>query len=289
MKGFIRFLVIFGSILLLSAFLTPLLYDFLPFKFERIFNRLVMIGTLLAIVIFVRIKKETLRRFGLLWEKNSLSLLAMGFLAGILTLLLTSALNIVFNNARFVIPSLSLMDWVSKVSLALATGLLIGVIEEFFFRGFIFRFLQKAFKNRVLIAVLVTCVFYSLIHFIGMKKIFIGPDPDFIDGLKLIGAPFVSLAEWPRFWPEAVGLFLFGFALNTAAYKSGSLYPSIGLHAGCVFFIRLDDLFIKFQGERTMFWGSKLVYDGVIGWVFLMLLACILYRTLRPSSVAAKS
>ncbi|HPW77588.1 MAG TPA: CPBP family glutamic-type intramembrane protease [Candidatus Omnitrophota bacterium] len=289
MKGFIRFLVIFGSILLLSAFLTPLLYDFLPFKFERIFNRLVMIGTLLAIVIFVRIKKETLRRFGLLWEKNSLSLLAMGFLAGILTLLLTSALNIVFNNARFVIPSLSLMDWVSKVSLALATGLLIGVIEEFFFRGFIFRFLQKAFKNRVLIAVLVTCVFYSLIHFIGMKKIFIGPDPDFIDGLKLIGAPFVSLAEWPRFWPEAVGLFLFGFALNTAAYKSGSLYPSIGLHAGCVFFIRLDDLFIKFQGERTMFWGSKLVYDGVIGWVFLMLLACILYRTLRPSSVVAKS
>jgi membrane protease YdiL (CAAX protease family) len=289
MKGFIRFLVIFGSILLLSAFLTPLLYDFLPFKFERIFNRLVMIGTLLAIVIFVRIKKETLRRFGLLWEKNSLSLLAMGFLAGILTLLLTSALNIVFNNARFVIPSLSLMDWVSKVSLALATGLLIGVIEEFFFRGFIFRFLQKAFKNRVLMAVLVTCVFYSLIHFIGMKKIFIGPDPDFIDGLKLIGAPFVSLAEWPRFWPEAVGLFLFGFALNTAAYKSGSLYPSIGLHAGCVFFIRLDDLFIKFQGERTMFWGSKLVYDGVIGWVFLMLLACILYRTLRPSSVVAKS
>ncbi|HOG23908.1 MAG TPA: CPBP family glutamic-type intramembrane protease [Candidatus Omnitrophota bacterium] len=289
MKGFIRFLVIFGSILLLSAFLTPFLYDFLPFKFERIFNRLVMIGTLLAIVIFVRIKKETLRRFGLLWEKNSLSLLAMGFLAGILTLLLTSALNIVFNNARFVIPSLSLMDWVSKVSLALATGLLIGVIEEFFFRGFIFRFLQKAFKNRVLMAVLVTCVFYSLIHFIGMKKIFIGPDPDFIDGLKLIGAPFVSLAEWPRFWPEAVGLFLFGFALNTAAYKSGSLYPSIGLHAGCVFFIRLDDLFIKFQGERTMFWGSKLVYDGVIGWVFLMLLACILYRTLRPSSVAAKS
>ena len=275
MKGFIRFLVIFGSILLLSAFLTPFLYDFLPFKFERIFNRLVMIGTLLAIVIFVRIKKETLRRFGLLWEKNSLSLLAMGFLAGILTLLLTSALNIVFNNARFVIPSLSLMDWVSKVSLALATGLLIGVIEEFFFRGFIFRFLQKAFKNRVLMAVLVTCVFYSLIHFIGMKKIFIGPDPDFIDGLKLIGAPFVSLAEWPRFWPEAVGLFLFGFALNTAAYKSGSLYPSIGLHAGCVFFIRLDDLFIKFQGERTMFWGSKLVYDGVIGWVFLMLLACI--------------
>lgn len=132
-------------------------------------------------------------------------------------------------------------------------------------------------------------MFFTPDPFHWNEKIFIGPDPDFIDGLKLIGAPFVSLAEWPRFWPEAVGLFLFGFALNTAAYKSGSLYPSIGLHAGCVFFIRLDDLFIKFQGERTMFWGSKLVYDGVIGWVFLMLLACILYRTLRPSSVAAKS
>lgn len=289
MKGFIRFVVIFGSILLLSAFLAPFLYDFLPFKFERIFNRLVMIGTLLAIAIFVRIKKETLCRFGLLWGRRSLPLLMTGFLAGILTLLLTSALNVVLDNARFVIPSLSLMDWVSKVSLALATGLLIGVIEEFFFRGFIFRFLLQSFKNRVLMAVFVTCVFYSLIHFIGMKKIFIGPDPDFIDGLKLIGAPLMSLAEWPRFWPEAVGLFLFGFALNGAVYKSGSLYPSIGLHAGCVFFIRLDDLFIKFQGERTMLWGSKLVYDGVIGWVFLVLLACILYRVLRPSSATEKS
>ena len=60
MKGFLKFIAIFASILIIAALLSPILYDFLPFKFERIFNRIVMIGTLLAIVIFVRVKKENL-------------------------------------------------------------------------------------------------------------------------------------------------------------------------------------------------------------------------------------
>jgi len=286
-KGFLRFLVIFGSVLLLSAFLAPILYDFLPFKFEKIFNRLVMIGTLLAIVIFVRIKKETLIRLGLIWRDTSPGFLTFGFFAGILTLSLTSAINILSGNAYFVIPEFAVSEWIGKISLALFTGLLIGVIEEFFFRGFIFRELERILKGRVLIAILITSVFYSVIHFIGMKKLLIGPDPGFLDGLKLIGAPFLSFLDWPRFWPEAVGLFFFGLALNAAVFKTGSLYPAIGLHAGCVFFIRLDDLFVKFQGERTFLWGSKVVYDGLLGWLLLVCLTVFLYKTLKPDSDAS--
>lgn len=289
MKGFLKFTAVFAGILLLSAFLTPILFDFLPFKFERIFNRLVMIGTLLAIVVFVRIRKETLIRFGLIWDKASPGLFAAGFLAGILVLSATSALNVTFGHARFVVPSFSAAEWGSKLLLAFFTGLLIGVIEEFFFRGFVFRQLQGILKGCVVPAVLVTSVFYGLIHFIGMKKIFVGPDPGFSDGLKLIAAPFISLMDWPNFWPEAVGLFLFGIALNSAVCRTGSLYPSIGLHAGCVFFIRLDDLFLKFQGPKTLFWGSKIVYDGMVGWAFLALLAIILYKGLRPADGTPKA
>ena len=293
MKKFLKFIGVFGGILLLSAFLAPILYDFFqtfhPYKFERIFNRLVMIGTLVAAVFFVRIKKETLVKFGLTWGFSSFRLLVTGFLTGIVMLGAVSMLGFLSGRAVLNIESMPWIRWAVKIAAALGAGLLIGVTEEFFFRGFIFRSLQTAFKNKVFLSVLAATLFYSSIHFIGMKKIFVSSDPNFIDGLRLIGAPFVSLAAWPQFWPQAVGLFIFGLALNGAVCRSGSLYPSIGLHAGCVFFVRLDDLFTRFQGEKSFFWGSKILYDGVVGWLFLIFTAVLLWSILKPSGVATAS
>jgi len=288
MKGFLKFVGIFAFILLAAAFLSPILYDFLPFKFERIFNRIVMIGTLLAIVIFVRVKKESLIRFGLMWRKESAGYLAAGLLTGILALALAEVVRVTLGHAVWAPKDLSWLSWTGKFAAAIGTGLLIGVIEEFFFRGFIFRSLLRILKDRAVLSILITSVFYSIIHFIGMKKIFVGSDPSFVDGLRLIGAPFVSLGKWPQFWPAAVGLFLFGLALNAAAIKSGSLYPCIGLHAGCVMFIRVDDLFLKFQGPKSFFWGSKIIYDGIVGWGFLVLIGVVLWFLLKRSPDTTK-
>jgi membrane protease YdiL (CAAX protease family) len=291
MKGFLKFIAIFAAILILSAALAPLFYYFFqtfhPYKFERIFQRIVMILSLVAVAFFVRVKKETLASYGILWKPQSLGLLLKGFLLGMLVLGTVGVLRVIFGKAVFDPDAFTAWQWIGKFFAALATGLLIGVMEEFFFRGFIFRSLMHLLKNRVFLSVLITTAFYAIIHFIGMKKIFVDSTPSFIDGLRLIGAPFLSLAEWPRFWPEAVGLFLFGLALNGAAYKSGSLYPSIGLHAGCVFFVKLDDSFLQFHSDRTFFWGSKILYDGLMGWLFLGLMALILWMVLKPSGASA--
>ncbi len=291
MKGFLKFIAIFGAILILSAALAPLFYYFFqtfhPYKFERIFQRIVMILSLVAVAFFVRVKKETLVSYGILWKPQSLGLLLKGFLLGMLVLGTVGVLRVIFGKAVFDPDTFTVWQWAGKFFAALATGLLIGVMEEFFFRGFIFRSLMHLLKNRVFLSVLITTSFYAIIHFIGMKKIFVDSTPDFIDGLRLIGAPFLSLAQWPQFWPEAVGLFMFGLALNGAAYKSGSLYPSIGLHAGCVFFVKLDDSFLQFHSDRTFFWGSKILYDGLMGWLFLGLMALILWTMLKPSGSSA--
>jgi len=293
MKGFLKFLAIFSGILILSAALAPLFYDFFqtfhPYKFERIFQRIVMILSLVAVACFVRVKKETLVNFGLIWKQKSSGLFGKGFLAGILVLGLVGALRVFFGQAVFAPDSFTWVGWIVKFVLALGTGLLIGCLEEFFFRGFIFRSLMHLSRNRVFVSIVITALFYSIIHFIGMKKIFIDSEPNFIDGLRLIGAPFLSLAEWPKFWPEAVGLFLFGLALNSAAYRSGSLYPSIGFHAGCVFFVKLDDSFLQYQTGRSFFWGSKILYDGFLGWFLLGLMVLIFWLSLKPSGSAAVS
>lgn len=288
MKGFLKFILIFAGILLLSAFLAPFFYDFFDtfhhYKFERIFQRIVMIFSLVAVACFVRVKKETLVNYGLVWKPQSLGLFGKGFMAGVLVLGLVGVVRVLAGQAVFSPDAFSLGGWALKFALAFGTGLLIGAMEEFFFRGFIFRSLMHLMKNRLFLSILITTSFYAIIHFIGMKKIFVDSDPNFIDGLRLIGAPFLSLAEWPKFWPEAVGLFLFGLALVVAAYRSGSLYPAIGLHAGCVFFVKMDDSFLQFHAGRTFFWGSKILYDGVMGWCFLLVLALILWVSLKPAA-----
>ena len=289
MKGFLKFVGIFAGIILLSAVLAPLFYDFFqtfhPYKFERIFTRIVMILSLVAVACFVRVKKKMLTSYGLAWKPQSLELLGKGFKAGVLVLGVVGILRFLLGQAVFAPDSLSWEGWIAKVFLALGTALLIGFMEEFFFRGFVFRSLMHLLRDRVFLSVMITTSFYAIIHFIGMKKTFVDSSPDFIDGLRLVGAPFLFLAQWPKFWPEAVGLFLFGLVLNGAAYRSGSLYPGIGLHAGCVFCVRLDDSFLQYHTGWTLFWGSKVLYDGFVGWLFLGAMALALW--MAPKSAAS--
>ena len=115
----------------------------------------------------------------------------------------------------------------------------------------------------------------------------ISPDPGFLDSLKMIAAPVQSFADWQAVWPAFIGLFFFGMILNYCAVRTRSLYPSIGLHAGCVFFIRLDDLCMSFQGGKSLLWGSKILYDGVVGWLSLILVAAFLWKILKPQSAKA--
>jgi len=291
MKGFLKFILVFAAILLLSAFLAPLFYAFFEtfhhYKFERIFQRIVMILSLVAAALFVRVKKENLVAYGLTWKPESVRLLCKGFVLGLLVLGTVGLLRVVFGQVVFDPDTFSWGGWIAKFLMALGTGLLIGVMEEFFFRGFIFRSLLGLMKNRLFLSVLITTSFYAIIHFIGLKKIFVDSTPTFIDGLRMIGAPFLSLAEWPKFWPQATGLFLFGLALMGAAYRSGSLYPAIGLHAGCVFYVKLDDSFMQFHTAPSFFWGSKILYDGVLGWIFLSVMALCLWIFVKPSGTNA--
>lgn len=285
MKSLLKLVLIFSGILLISALLAPVLFDFLPYKFERIFNRIVMIASLVAVLVFVRINAATLEGYGLTWKSESPRLFLIGFLSGLVTLGSLAVLKAFCGVARWSPESMALTAVFLKILGVFGAAVLIGVIEEFFFRGFIYDSLKKVFRGRVLCAILVTSVFYSLIHFIGEKKPFIGPDPIFSDSLKLIVTPLTSLLEWQSFWRGAVGLFLFGIVLSIASIRSRSLYPSIGLHAGCVFFVKLDGLFVDFSNDYPFLWGSAKMYDGLSGWLFLTLLGVVALRFLLKQKV----
>lgn len=284
MKGFLKFVVVFSGILLLSAVLAPVLHPFLPYSFARVFNRLVMVSALLAVLIFVRFRKVMFVQFGMDWRKDSRRLFLTGFLTGTIVLVFFTITQLLTGNAALSLRDLSWQRWVFKFASCLGGGLLIGIMEEFFFRGFIFTTLRdKMFRGSVPLAMVVTSFFYAAIHFVSIRKPVISQAPGFMDSLKMIVAPIQSFADWQAVWPAAIGLFLFGMVLNYCAVRTRSLYASIGLHAGAVFFVRVIGLFVVFLEKNVLFWSTKKVYDGALGWIFLLLIGWILSKLLRKA------
>ena len=275
MKSFLKGIAVFFGILFLSAVLVPLLYPHLPFKFERIFNRLVMVFSLAAIAAFVRIRREEWNRFGLAWRENSAFLFAMHFLAGLAILSLLVGAQIASGKTVWLVRSAQPFEWMIRLLVALLAGVAVGVLEEFFFRGIVYTRLSDRLSGNIPASIAITSVLYALIHFLGHNKPWIGPHPDFQDSLRLITAALEPLRHWQEILPEAFGLFLFGILLNLLLVRTGSLYPSMGLHAGCVFFIKLDG-FIVDSREASLFLGTPKMLDGILGWFLLLVLGVFL-------------
>jgi membrane protease YdiL (CAAX protease family) len=287
MKSFLKTLAIVLGALLLSAFLAPLLVQFLPFKFEKIFNRLIMIFTLLAAAFFVRLDFKKIKTYGLTWTAGSRFQILAGFLGGVLILSLLTLVKIKAGMAYWDISGLHAGTWIYKYIVIVLTAFLIGMIEEFFFRGVIYRSLKEKAGWSLFCAVLLTSIFYSLVHFVNIEKPYIDATPTFWDSLKLIAAPFKSFLNWREYWRGAAGLFLFGVILNLLAIRSKSLWISIGLHAGCVFFVKMDGHYVEFLNNSPLLWGSGKMYDSAAGWIALILLGFGLWPMAKPFKESA--
>src|SRR3989338_758343 len=82
-KTVLQFAAGFLVVLAVSAVLAPWLHTFLPFKFDRILRRLIMIGTIALSLWLLRVRRESLGRMGLGWGPGAGRLFKTGFFVGI--------------------------------------------------------------------------------------------------------------------------------------------------------------------------------------------------------------
>lgn len=274
MKKTITFLLTFSFIIIVSAFLAPYLATFLDFKFHRIFSRCVTVGVIgWALIAFVRADKASLRevfkRYGLKWKRrDSRAAIMQGFFItfGILTALMLLQLVL---GARIFHLNIK-TKWPLQLIEYTAACFIIAFIEEFFFRGLIF---QKLRKWSVFGAVVITNSFYAVVHFLKAPDLVISETPTVYDSFRLIGALLQPLFDPMSLLVGFVGLFIFGLILTYPVHKTGSLYYSIGIHAGAVFFLKIDGFFLNVNHEMPqLLYGDKNVYTGILGWIFM---ACI--------------
>ena len=273
----VTFLAVAAAVLVSGVVLAPLVARVLPYPFPRVLSRVLMIEAILAVFVFVRVRREMVVRFGLAWMPGSGRQMWTGFVAGLAGLVLFSVVSVTVGNAVLAPRHVGWTGWAGRIGMGLMTSILVGGLEEFFFRGFVFTWVQdRLFGGRALPAAMAASVAYAVIHFLHPQQSTISATPGVADSVRLILAPLQSLADWPSRWPAGVGLLLFGLVLNYCRIRTGALYPSIGLHAGCVAFLQVSGLFLRFGPTGGLLWSTKLVYDGAVCWLFLLLIGLAL-------------
>jgi uncharacterized protein len=252
------------------------------YSFSRIFNRLFMV---LGIVIFFPclrfLKIRSAAQLGLSNLRRDYGDVLTGVFLAVASFAVVVGIMAVVNVFH---PTLRLAfaEGMARILEAVMAGLTVGVIEEVFFRGMIFKGLREDWG--LWGAYVAANAFYAATHFIKPAQ------QSYPEGLNpWLG--FVHLAHTFQLFMDPAGivagffgLFLLGLVLSYAFVRTGSLYLSIGLHMGWVMGIKT----IKVYGTYTRpdlgwFFGStdpKFV-SGVVTWVGFVAVALVVHRLTR--------
>ncbi len=168
-----------------------------------------------------------------------------------------------------------------KVALGLIGAILIGLMEETFFRGFVFRTFYTALKP--VPAIIGSSLFFAYLHFKMADEVMEHIPPaqiGFDDSLVAIWGTLTAFTT--GFDPLLFfNLFLVGVLLCLAFLYTKNLWTCVGLHAGWVVCIQsLFKTFNEVEGAHPFF-GTERVADGYLVTLFLIgfvVLFCLLMK-----------
>ncbi|TCT21992.1 CPBP family intramembrane glutamic endopeptidase [Thiobaca trueperi] len=164
------------------------------------------------------------------------------------------------------VPDPNLADWstiLGNVAQALIGGLLIGVLEETFFRGALYTAIRR--RDGLASALIWSSLLYALLHFMKPGALPEGMAFDGSGSLWMFVQVFVDVFQWKHL-DSLVALFLVGLFLALVRERTGHIGWCIGLHAGWVFVIQTTRRVTdgnESSGLAFLVGG----YDGTIGWL----------------------
>ncbi len=166
---------------------------------------------------------------------------------------------------------------------ATVTAIVVAILEELIFRGAVFGILRKALAWPAALAV--SSAVYASVHFLQKAPT---PQPiDWLSGIRLLPELFrVPLGE-PGLAPAFFTLLLAGAILALAYQRTGTLFMSIGLHAGWIFWLTAyRSLTREVPGAWRPIWGSDKLIDGWLPFCLLAVVLAGVWRAGPPASGA---
>jgi membrane protease YdiL (CAAX protease family) len=141
---------------------------------------------------------------------------------------------------------------VAILTMSLLVGaLLVGFLEEYLFRGFIYGILREKFSTFA--SAVASSAFFSVVHFLRPRL----PSPPetvtWTSGFELI--PHMFTLFRPAYdWDFALTLFFIGLALCGLLARQGNFYGIAGLHAGLVWVLQVGNYLVDQTPRHHNFW-----------------------------------
>jgi membrane protease YdiL (CAAX protease family) len=240
--------------------------------FRRVNDRVVLV--LVLVLLGPAYKMSGLRGrkdFGIPARKDGGRLFGAGLLVAALSMLIVYSIGLLSG----VYAPAQLEGGVGGAVLKIIIGaLLIGVLEEVLFRGFILNALRKSLG--AVPAVLLGSALFAAVHFIKPAEPTV--TDQWYSGLLLLSHPFAGASL--TFWPEVCTLFCMGTVLATLSLWTRSVYIAIGLHAGWVWIMMLFRLFTENQGRLVWLYGpGEWISKGWVGPMMALAVWAVVFAT----------
>jgi len=164
----------------------------------------------------------------------------------------------------------------------LVGGLLVGLIEEAFFRGM----MHTGMRRRLAFwpTAILTGAFYAALHFVRPADLPAGAELDLAASLSMLGQGLAGPLQVTAIHDSFVALMIAGVLLSMVRERTGNICWVIGIHAGWVLVIKLTKLLTDTdKTDGLPIWIGH--YDRVTGWmaaIWLALLAGLYWHRSRP-------
>jgi CAAX protease family protein len=246
------------------------------FPFPRIFDRTVMATLLIAMLYSAReLKLLSLMIKGFVHlPRRSIRYAVRGFVVAICVIAILFALAFQFGGSRF-----ADRDVVALIAKYLLAAIVIGFIEEAFFRAFLLGGMKTDFGNRI--ALIASSAIYAIAHLVRSPARFYVTGYEPTAGLTTLAHSIDQFTAPAVAVPTLIGLFILGIVLGEAYILTGSVYFSIGLHSGFVLGAKLWPKIIL--GRAALPWwiagrGAIPLIGGAAAWA----IAIAVLAMLRP-------
>jgi hypothetical protein len=197
-------------------------------------------------------------------RRQFLGALWRGWLLGV-AILLPLALGILLLGIR--VPDIAAEDWLprllEKAVTVLIGGLLIGLLEETFFRGALYYGIRRS--GGALRAIFWSAFLFALLHFMKPHALPEGTPFDWSGLWQMLGHVFAGVLQWKHL-DSMAALFMVGIFLALVRERTGHIGWCMGVHAGSVFTIQMTRYLTEGVPASPHAWlvGD---YDGIMGWL----------------------
>ncbi len=163
----------------------------------------------------------------------------------------------------------SLGSLISKPVIYLLAACLTAAFEETLFRGVVFKGLKKDLS--LAYSVIFSSLFYAFLHFFSFRVLVHPGSQPFVGFSTLLQFLIHGFSEFGPVLQFVIGLFFVGVILSVAYDKTKSLFLPIGLHAGWVCGIKLNNYCLDHNKEvHIWFFGDGNMVSSFCGWIFLL-------------------